>query len=73
MNAQHQFSDQERELIYRLIALRPDTRHFAPGARVEEAVLKRIVLARPPSAIGRPDGVRDQPPPAFSYSMTWQA
>jgi 5,6-dimethylbenzimidazole synthase len=45
MNAQHQFSDEERELIYRLIALRRDTRHFLPGAQVEDAALQRMLLA----------------------------
>ncbi len=44
-SAQHQFSDEERELVYRLIALRRDTRHFQPGAKVEEAVLRRMLLA----------------------------
>ncbi|HEY4082916.1 MAG TPA: 5,6-dimethylbenzimidazole synthase [Burkholderiaceae bacterium] len=45
MNAQHQFSAEERELLYRLIALRRDTRHFQPGGQVEDEVLKRLLLA----------------------------
>jgi nicotinate-nucleotide--dimethylbenzimidazole phosphoribosyltransferase len=45
MNAQHQFSPSERELLYRLIALRRDTRHFQAGAQVDGAVLQRLLLA----------------------------
>ena len=45
MNAQHQFSQEERELLYRLIALRRDTRHFQPGGCVDEAALRRMLLA----------------------------
>ncbi|WP_077035870.1 5,6-dimethylbenzimidazole synthase [Pelomonas sp. KK5] len=44
-DAQHRFSEEERELVYRLIALRRDTRHFQSGARVDEAVLARLLRA----------------------------
>jgi 5,6-dimethylbenzimidazole synthase len=45
MNAQHQFTAEERELLYGLIALRRDTRHFLPGARIDDAVLQRMLQA----------------------------
>ena len=45
MNAQHEFSDEERDTIYGLIALRRDTRHFQRGAQVQEAVLERLLRA----------------------------
>ena len=45
IDAQHAFSAEERELVYRLIALRRDTRHFQPGAQVDDAVLQRLLRA----------------------------
>lgn len=45
MNAQYQFDPAERDLLYRLIALRRDTRHFQPGATVSEEVMRRLLLA----------------------------
>ena len=45
MNAQHHFSEQERELFYQLVALRRDTRHFLAGGQVDEVVLRRMLLA----------------------------
>jgi len=45
MNAQHAFSDAERDTIYQLIALRRDTRHFQPGATVDEAAMQRMLRA----------------------------
>ncbi|MBV8469096.1 MAG: 5,6-dimethylbenzimidazole synthase [Burkholderiaceae bacterium] len=45
MNAQYQFNSAERDLLYQLIALRRDTRHFQPGAQVDEEVMRRLLLA----------------------------
>jgi 5,6-dimethylbenzimidazole synthase len=45
MNAQRQFSAEERDIVYSLIALRRDTRHFLPGRRIDDEVLKRMLRA----------------------------
>jgi len=39
------FTDAERESFQRLVEARRDMRHFTPGARVEEAVLQRLLSA----------------------------
>jgi len=41
----HHFSDAERDSFYRLIQARRDMRHFTRGARVESAVLARVLGA----------------------------
>lgn len=45
MDAQHQFDDEQRDAVYRAIALRRDTRHFKPGQAVPEAQLQRLLQA----------------------------
>lgn len=44
MTKPHQFSQAEREAVYRVIAERRDMRHFRP-APIDEAVLKRLLNA----------------------------
>jgi len=39
------FSEQEQRALYRIIAARRDTRHFAPGTQVDEATLERLLAA----------------------------
>jgi 5,6-dimethylbenzimidazole synthase len=39
------FTDAERDSFYRLVAERRDMRHFTPEARVEPAVLQRLLTA----------------------------
>lgn len=39
------FSEQERETLYRIMRARRDMRHFLPGATVAAAVLQRILAA----------------------------
>jgi len=41
---QHRFSDQERDVLYRVIAARRDMRHFS-GGEVEQEALNRILQA----------------------------
>jgi 5,6-dimethylbenzimidazole synthase len=45
MDAQHRFSEPEREALYRAIALRRDTRHFLPAQVLPEAQLLRLLQA----------------------------
>jgi 5,6-dimethylbenzimidazole synthase len=45
MDAQHRFDPDERDAVYRAIALRRDTRHFKPGQVVPEAQLLRLMEA----------------------------
>ncbi len=42
---QQQFSDIEREIIYRVIDARRDMRHFLPGQAIAEPVLQRLLQA----------------------------
>jgi 5,6-dimethylbenzimidazole synthase len=42
---QQQFSDIEREILYRVIDARRDMRHFLPGQAIEQAVLQRLLQA----------------------------
>lgn len=44
-DAQHHFTDAERDAVYRAIALRRDMRHFKPGQRVPNAQLLRLLQA----------------------------
>jgi 5,6-dimethylbenzimidazole synthase len=44
-DAQHHFTEAEREALYRAIALRRDTRHFKPGQLVPEEQLQRMLQA----------------------------
>lgn len=39
------FTSAEQEVIYRVIAMRRDMRHFTPGSAVDEAVLYRLLQA----------------------------
>jgi len=39
------FSEQERAVLYRLIAARRDMRHFIAGAQIEESVMQRMLQA----------------------------
>lgn len=43
--AVHRFSDAERDSFHRLVAARRDMRHFSRGARVDGAVLARVLRA----------------------------
>ncbi|HEX2009816.1 MAG TPA: 5,6-dimethylbenzimidazole synthase [Roseateles sp.] len=45
MDAQHRFDDIERDAVYRVIALRRDTRHFMPGQVLPEDQLQRLLQA----------------------------
>lgn len=45
MDAQHRFDDIERDAVYRVIALRRDTRHFMPGQVLPEDQLQRMLQA----------------------------
>ena len=39
------FSEDERDVLYRVIAARRDMRHFTPNAAIDDAVLTRILQA----------------------------
>lgn len=45
VDAQHHFDAAERDAVYRVIALRRDTRHFKPGQGVPDAQLQRLLQA----------------------------
>ncbi len=45
MDAQHRFDEAQRDAIYRVIALRRDTRHFKPGQLLPEDQLQRLLQA----------------------------
>lgn len=45
MDAQHHFDEAQRDNIYRVMALRRDTRHFKPGQLVSEEQLQRMLQA----------------------------
>jgi 5,6-dimethylbenzimidazole synthase len=44
-DAQQQFTEEERKVIYRVIGARRDMRHFLPGKVIEETVLQRLLEA----------------------------
>ncbi len=45
MVSQHQFSAEEREVLYRVIDARRDMRHFVPDSVIEESVFQRLLQA----------------------------
>lgn len=45
MDAQHRFDEAQRDAIYRVIALRRDSRHFKPGQLLPEDQLQRLLQA----------------------------